>query len=127
MAHMAPGKAHREGITVVQLADMFPDEDTATAWFESQMWPDGRHCPRCGSTNTSEAKHAKTPYWCTDCWSYFICKNRNRHRRLQVVAPQVGVRDLPVSNRPQGRVEHEVAPGYRRAPRDRMVHAPTHP
>ena len=32
MAHKAPGKAQREGITVVQLADMFPDEDTAAAW-----------------------------------------------------------------------------------------------
>ena len=74
MAHKAPGKAHREGLTVVQLADMFPDEDTATAWFESQMWPDGRHCPRCGSTNTSEASHAKMPYWCTDCRSYFSVK-----------------------------------------------------
>ena len=74
MAHKAPGKAHREGLTVVQLADMFPDDDTATEWFESQVWPNGRHCPRCGSTNTSEASHAKMPYWCTDCRSYFSVK-----------------------------------------------------
>ena len=74
MAHKAPGKAHREGLTVVQLADMFPDEDTATEWFESQVWPNGRHCPRCGSTNTREASHAKMPYWCTDCRSYFSVK-----------------------------------------------------
>ena len=74
MAHKAPGKAHREGITVVQLADMFPDEAAATAWFESQVWPSGRHCPRCGSINTSEASHAKMPYWCTDCRSYFSVK-----------------------------------------------------
>ena len=74
MAHKAPGKAHREGITVVQLADMFPDNAAATAWFESQVWPDGRHCPRCGSTNTSEASHKRMPYWCTDCRSYFSVK-----------------------------------------------------
>ena len=74
MAHKAPGKAHREGLTVVQLADMFPDDDTATAWFESQVWPDGRHCPRCGSINTREASHARMPYWCTDCRSYFSVK-----------------------------------------------------
>ena len=74
MAHKAPGKAHREGLTVVQIADMFPDDDTATAWFESQVWPDGRHCPRCGSINTSEASHARMPYWCTDCRSYFSVK-----------------------------------------------------
>ena len=64
----APGKAHREGITVMQLADMFPDEKVATAWFESLVWPDGRHCPRCGSTETREAAPSKKqPYWCGAC------------------------------------------------------------
>ena len=42
MAHKAPGKSSREGITLVQLADMFPDEDSARQWFESRIWPDGR-------------------------------------------------------------------------------------
>ena len=74
MAHTAPGKAHREGITVVQLADMFPNEAAATAWFEGRVWPDGRHCPRCGSTDTHHASHKKMPYWCTDCRSYFSVK-----------------------------------------------------
>ena len=74
MALKAPGKAHRDGITVVQLADIFPDEDASRAWFEGQVWPDGRHCPRCGSTKTSKASHAKMPYWCTDCRSYFSVK-----------------------------------------------------
>ena len=29
MAHKTPGKSSREGITLVQLADMFPNEDSA--------------------------------------------------------------------------------------------------
>ena len=29
MAHKAPGKHYREGMSVVQLMDMFPDEDAA--------------------------------------------------------------------------------------------------
>ena len=74
MAHKAPGKAHREGITMVQLCDMFPTEESAREWFENQVWPDGRHCPRCGSTRTKEASHKKMPYWCTDCRSYFSVK-----------------------------------------------------
>ena len=74
MARKAPGKAHREGLTVVQLMDMFPTEEAATAWFESIIWPDGRHCPKCGSERTREASHAKMPYWCTDCRSYFSVK-----------------------------------------------------
>ena len=66
----APGKAHREGITVMELSDMFPDEKTATAWFERYIWPDGRHCPRCGNTETSEAQ-GDMPYWCGACRRYF--------------------------------------------------------
>ena len=74
MAQQAPGKNHREGISVIELGDMFPDEDAAGKWFESHVWPDGRHCPRCGSTRTHEAKHNKMPYRCSDCRSYFSVK-----------------------------------------------------
>ena len=56
----------------MQLAEMFPDEEAARRWFESRIWPDGRHCPRCKSTRTREVKAAKPmPYWCTDCRKYF--------------------------------------------------------
>ena len=74
MAQKAPGKAHREGITIMQLADMFPDEAAAREWFETQVWADGRTCPRCGSERTHEASHAKSPYRCTDCRAYFSVK-----------------------------------------------------
>ena len=74
MTKKAPGKAHREGLTIVQLMDMFPTEEAATEWFESVIWPNGRHCPKCGSTRTGKAKHRYMPYWCTDCRSYFSVK-----------------------------------------------------
>ena len=70
----APGKAHRKGITLTELADMFPDEESAHKWFEDRFWPNGRICGHCGSKNTREASHAKMPYWCTDCRSYFSIK-----------------------------------------------------
>ena len=70
----APGKAHREGITLMQLTDMFPDEDSARTWFEGLVWSTGRYCPRCGSTRTHECSHAKSPYRCTDCRAYFSAK-----------------------------------------------------
>ena len=64
----APGKAHREGISFIELADMFPDEASATAWFEALVWPNGRHCPHCGNTVTAEAPPSKKqPYWCPAC------------------------------------------------------------
>ena len=74
MTQKAPGKSHRKGITVVELADMFPDEAAAQRWFEARIWPTGRHCPKCGSTNTHHASHKHMPYWCTDCRGYFSVK-----------------------------------------------------
>ena len=84
MPRKAPGKSHREGLTLVQLMDMFPTEEAAAAWFESVVWPNGRHCPKCGSVRTREASHAKMPYWCTDCRSYFSVKTGTAMQRSKV-------------------------------------------
>ena len=44
-----PGKAHRKGITVMQMARMFATEQDAVDWFENLHWPDGNlTCLRCG-------------------------------------------------------------------------------
>ena len=48
----AAGKSYREGITVMQLLEMFPDEESATKWFEETLWPDERCCGHCGSAKT---------------------------------------------------------------------------
>ena len=113
MAHQALGKAHREGISIVQLMEMFPGEREATAWFESLVWPDGRGCGHCGSIKTREVPNAKPmPYWCTDCRHYFSCQAPARRwiSHSKVSAAQVGVRYLPGTHQPQGRVEHEAPP-----------------
>lgn len=83
MAH-APGKAERQGITLMQLAEMFPDEDAARQWFESRVWPDGRICPRCGSDKTVESTHAKMPYWCTEGRHYFSVRTGTVLERSKV-------------------------------------------
>lgn len=73
--HNAPGKSHREGIGIVELLDMFPDEETAVKWFEAIRWPDGRYCPHCGSENTKPKPGGKPqPYRCSDCHEHFSCK-----------------------------------------------------
>ena len=74
MAHAAPGKSDRDGISLMALADMFPTEESAREWFESCVWPDGRYCPQCGSTRTHNAGHNHMPYRCSDCRSYFSVK-----------------------------------------------------
>ena len=75
MSKKAPGRAHRAGITLLQLAEMFPDEAAAREWFEAILWPTGeRACQRCGSLNTHEASHKTMPYRCRDCRKYFSVK-----------------------------------------------------
>jgi len=69
--YKAPGKSHRLGMTLVEMMDMFPTEEAASAWFESVVWNGKRTCGKCGSERTREASHKKMPYWCTDCRSYF--------------------------------------------------------
>ena len=61
-----PGKSHRIGVSLVALQELFPDEVAARDWFAGIRWPDGRHCPRCGSTRTSAPDGVLT-YWCSDC------------------------------------------------------------
>ena len=67
MAQKAPGKHHREGMTLMQAVEMFPDDATAEAWFAARRWPDGAHCPYCGSVNIlSGAAHKTMPYRCRE-------------------------------------------------------------
>ena len=59
MTKKASGKSHREGISLLELAEMFPDEASAVRWFEAIRWPDERHCGHCGSTENREVPNAK--------------------------------------------------------------------
>lgn len=68
----APGKSHREGLTVKELMQMFPTEDAARLWFEKNMWPDGPVCPHCGSTEHRENPASESrPYRCKACGRHY--------------------------------------------------------
>ena len=75
MARKAPGKHYRKGITLIEVMRMFPDDTTAEKWFETQRWPEGICCPRCGSINVQEnAKHKTMAHRCRDCRKFFSVK-----------------------------------------------------
>ena len=77
MAHQAPGKHFRKGITFPELLKMFPDDATAETWFVQSRWPEGVTCPHCGSSNVQiGAKHPSMPYRCRekDCAKRFSTK-----------------------------------------------------
>ncbi len=71
----APGKSFRTGLSLVEVMKMFPDDATAEKWFVGNRWPDGVHCPKCGSVNIQERKTRKPqPYRCRDCRKDFSVK-----------------------------------------------------
>ena len=68
----APGRSDREGMTILDLMRRFPTEDAARGWFEQQIWPNGRYCPHCGSTETFENPASESrPYRCKACGQHF--------------------------------------------------------
>ena len=68
MAQKAPGKAHRKGLTLIQLGDLLLNDEAAEAWFAEARWLDGPYCPHCGSHNVQEGiKHRSMTHRCRDC------------------------------------------------------------
>ena len=85
MGQKAPGRYEREGVSLLEFLDRVPDEATARQWFEARVWPDGRHCPRCGGVETREASATSgLPYWCPDCRRAFSVRTGTALERSQV-------------------------------------------
>ena len=70
-----PGKAHRKGITLMDVVKMFDTEEKAEAWFVEQRWPDGVTCPSCRSHEVSPRPSRKPqPFRCRACRKDFSVK-----------------------------------------------------
>lgn len=75
MAQQAPGQHYRKGISLMDLFEMFPDDDTAEQWFIKSRWADGVTCPHCDSDNIKAgASHKTMPYRCNACKKRFSVK-----------------------------------------------------
>ena len=78
MARNAPGKHYRNGITLMELFQLFPDDETAEKWFVATRWEHGIRCAYCDSENVNtQAKHATMPYRCRDCKKRFSVKSNS--------------------------------------------------
>ena len=60
----APGKAYREGLSLVELFRRFPDDAAARAWLEEQRWGGEPWCPKCGSRKINRDNHKSMPWRC---------------------------------------------------------------
>ena len=65
MAQEGPGSARREGLTVVQPFQAFPDNAVAKRRFEQQPRPEARFCLHCGLTDAPAVARRKfVPCYC---------------------------------------------------------------
>ena len=80
-----PGKSYRDGISLIELMDMFPNEEAAVKWFEQIIWPNGSTCPRCGSEKISSRRKPQ-PYRCRTCLKDFSVRHGAvmQHSRLSL-------------------------------------------
>ncbi len=83
MAFIYRGQMNHENVfdmstqlSILQLMDMFPDDETAERWFVSKRWPDGVCCPHCQSKNVQEkTTHPRMPFRCRTCRKFFSVKS----------------------------------------------------
>ena len=73
MTQSAPGRHYRDGISLIELFERFPDDRAAEEWFEKERWAGELACPRCGSLDhCSETPNRQPmPYWCGACRKRF--------------------------------------------------------
>lgn len=80
-----PGRDHRQGISLIELSEMFPNEDTARQWFERQRWPEGVRCARChGSEVAAVASGKPMPWRCRSCRKYFSVRTGTVMERSKI-------------------------------------------
>ena len=89
MAQNAPGKHYREGISLIELFERFPNDATAERWFEGQRWgeagkPD--HCPMCGGVDKVRPVPSRNPlpYWCGECRRHFSVRTGTVMHRSKI-------------------------------------------
>lgn len=54
-------------MTIPQFEKAFPSEDACAAYLVAHRWPDGVHCPRCGSVNVYRLATMTWKWECPDC------------------------------------------------------------
>jgi len=70
-------------ISVYQLFEMFPDQETARVYLESRLWPQGPRCPSCGTGDRITARKGGY-YRCNQCKVDFTVRTGTIFERSHV-------------------------------------------
>ena len=111
MASKAPGKAHRKGISLIEITTMFPTDEAAEKWIAAAALARWSNLPalRLSECPGRHAPLHDAPLPGLPESGHVLPEDRHRHAPHPARLPGVGHRHLPAGNQPQGRVEHEAA------------------
>ena len=90
------------GPSLEDLFETFPDDQAAKKWLESNIWPGGRRCPRCGFKHARVAKHPEMPYRCSECKKYFSARIGTVTERSQIGCRKWAAAAYLLATRPKG-------------------------
>lgn len=68
------GSNGRQGITMRELFERFPDDATAQRWFEERRWNGTPRCTHCDATEIAPSAKKTMPYRCRSCGKHFSVK-----------------------------------------------------
>ena len=78
MTHKALGKYYRKGLSLVELAKKFPNDDVAEKWFIEARWGNQVQCPKCDSANIQDrTAHPDMRFRCRSCRKFFSPRTRS--------------------------------------------------
>ena len=72
-------------LSLLDIANKFPNEKVAEQWFREKRWPKGVTCVHCGSDRFSERRKRENPaFRCKDCRKDFTCKSNTIKYRSNI-------------------------------------------
>ena len=64
----------RQKISIIEIMNMFPNDEAAEKWFINNRWANEITCPSCNSHNVAERKTIKRSWRCKECRKDFSTK-----------------------------------------------------
>ena len=105
MAHKAPGKAFRQGLSIKALFRKFPDDAAAEKQLAAWRWPDGVCCPEVRFGQHPRAAHPQASALSLPVLPQGLQRqDRHPHAQLALGVPDVVDRHLPDDHEPEGRL-----------------------
>lgn len=91
-----------KNVSLSDLFAMFPDDEAARKWFESNLWPDGPVCPHCSSVEYHSTTHPRIPYRCGTCRKFYSVRMGTIMEKTHITYRDWAIATYLYQTRPKG-------------------------